>query len=599
MTTINYSSTNNSGAAYKASPELSKQAHKEKPKKSSLYKLDKLLKTNPIPNTFASAILQLSKRYLAGNTPANELEAVSFQYLAKLPPENKRLLNETLRAVDALPKKIQAALFDMAILTADEGAIEPETLMKALVDEITAIVNQNISTDSYCSDAEKAGLVRLVPNSASDDMFPNQIHVCRINNLRTNDFLPRLDERDYVPAELQENEPFLGNRVGASCLRVVQATVGEIIYLEGINFFNTEAFVRLSPVANVGTAREVTTWVCGDTKTPRTEIINGQTVVIADSRVQDRIRFAIPVDLSDGVYRLEVVVPNNSGIQGSSMGTILTSNSQYLQVLANDTARYNITNEEIWCQKETSPGWWGSDEIGLRTESYMYTGSEFSDQTLKTYKRLGDVDTNERRTLNQTLYESTDGMLGISLIIIGYEVDSEDQYKSMYQQLESVSNGIMQVLAGGLGLGFLAYIAAAAISGGVTGAGGATLFGITLFSFSLPVVPVAMLVVCSLIAIAVIYEGASNLISTIWGPADIVIDDRITLTRQDFVELTDMRIPAPPIYPELPAYTTYKGIEVRRISSVKNSTGYIEERKYLSNDEESAYVIRLKYTRLN
>jgi len=613
MTSNNYFTINNTGSGSvlinskdktecaqipcETNSEGNKTARKKKPKQSTLHKIDRLLKNNPIPNTLASAALQLSKRYLAGNLPANSLEAAAFGRLAKLLPEEKKLLAKNLRTIEELPTDIRSRLFNTAVLTTGNQIVEPEAIKKAFENELSELVNRNsnpdISEDDYCNSGEKAGQVRLTPNAVSDDIYTNQVHVFRINNLRTDDFLPKLNEQDYIQAELQGGEPCLGSRVGNSCLRVVKVSVGEMVYLEGVNFFNTQAFVRLTSVTDVTRpAREVDAWVCGDTTTPLTETINGQTIVIADSRVHDRLRFSIPMDLRDGIYRFEVIVPNNSGMQGPGLGTLLTSNSQYLQVLATDNSLFKITCEEIWCQKETSPAWWGSDEIDLSIDGFEYPETFFPNNVEGVFKQFEDMDSDEKRSINQIVYANKAGIPAHSLKLAGYEHDS-DQPNRLMRNYDDAMMDIIKIIVGSIFVGLGAALLIAGGSVTLSAAG----IPILIATGSALVIPFALLSI--LVGGSLIYMGIDLLAARWWGPADRVIDDWITLRTQDFAELTDMQFPAPPIYPEIPAYTTENGIEVRRISSTKDASGYTEERQYISDDEDSRYVIRLKYTRVN
>src|SRR5262249_15944926 len=98
-------------------------------------------------------------------------------------------------------------------------------------------------------------------------------------------------------------------------------------------------------------------------------VVNGQTVLINDSRVPDNLRFTVPLDLPPGNYEFNVKVPNITGIP--SLGTFLTSNIEYLRVNVPSAARFKIVSEKLHCKDETSPAWFGSDEIGI---TFLTTG---------------------------------------------------------------------------------------------------------------------------------------------------------------------------------------------------------------------------------
>lgn len=563
---------------------------KSKPKQHLRHKIDKLLKSDYKPNALASAALQMSKRFFANHTPANSLETAVFERLSKLPSDEREYMAGIFQTINDLPSEIRGKLFHAELLTETDEVVEPEKIHQILLDEITTNINNSIQSDGYCNSSEIAGRVRIRLNSGGDDVYPNQVRIFRINNLRTNDFLPQLSEQDYVPAELQSSGTCLGHRVGNACLTVAQVSLGEIVYLEGVNFFNTQAYVRLSPLDNVRAPREIDTWVCGDMKTPVNETLNGQTVLITDSRVQDHLRFAIPLDLHDGIYRIEVLVPNNSGIQGAGIGSILSSNSQYLQVLASDNARFKINCEELWCQKETSPGWIGSDEI-----SFWIVGSEFavdkvSKVNRKFYKEFEDVDSGERRLVDKVAYQNESNTLLHGLMITGYEQDSEQPNRLM-RNYDTALDDIINIIGGV----FFTIMGTLTAIYGPTGA--LIIFGASYSVGAALIIGLGIIIIVA--GLALIYKGIDILAARWWGPADLVIDDLILLPTQNLAELTDMRFPAPPIYPELPAYITQKGIEVRRISSIKDASGYTEERQYISDTEGSKYVIRLKYSREN
>ena len=76
--------------------------------------------------------------------------------------------------------------------------------------------------------------------------------------------------------------------------------------------------------------------------------------------------FTVPDDLfPSGYYKFEVLIPNTSGESGSGLGEILSSDSHYFEMMLPDSASFSINCEKLICDKETSPGWLGSDEIGL------------------------------------------------------------------------------------------------------------------------------------------------------------------------------------------------------------------------------------------
>jgi len=75
--------------------------------------------------------------------------------------------------------------------------------------------------------------------------------------------------------------------------------------------------------------------------------------------------FARAVDDTPGTYMFQVVVPNIAGI--AALGAELISNPEYVNVSPAPTTRFEIGTESTYARQETSPGWWGSDEVGLHT----------------------------------------------------------------------------------------------------------------------------------------------------------------------------------------------------------------------------------------
>ena len=147
------------------------------------------------------------------------------------------------------------------------------------------------------------------------------MRICRVNDLRTNHFIPPLNVGDYLPAEFQQDcEPKIvdgqpqvvcqvrttdcpgnvlvvvaqGNEV---CMRVLDVAGGDGVVLQGVNFFSVDAKVRFSDKQTGTAVRDVDAFVRGDIDTPVTEVISGQTVLINDCRVQDRLTFSVPADV--------------------------------------------------------------------------------------------------------------------------------------------------------------------------------------------------------------------------------------------------------------------------------------------------------------
>ena len=158
------------------------------------------------------------------------------------------------------------------------------------------------------------------------------MRICTVDDLRTANFIPPINIGDYLPAEIQHDcAPQIvdgqsqvvcqvrtadcpGNTLGSVCARVLDVALGDGVVLQGVNYFSVDAKVRFSDKQTGTAVRDVDAHVWGDTDTPVTEVINGQTVLINDCRVHDRLTFNVPNDLAPGVYQIQVVVPNITGI---------------------------------------------------------------------------------------------------------------------------------------------------------------------------------------------------------------------------------------------------------------------------------------------
>ena len=146
--------------------------------------------------------------------------------------------------------------------------------------------------------------------------------------------------------------------------------------------------------------RDVDAHVWGDVDTPVTDV-NGQ--LINDCRVHDLLTFQVPNDLAPAIYKIQVVVPNITGI--SAFGTELVSDGEFINVIPHATARFEIYTEWINARRETSPQSLGSDEVGLHTLAAAFDSNfqkvdlpslqelnQRTDAQEQTFKDIQDVD---------------------------------------------------------------------------------------------------------------------------------------------------------------------------------------------------------------
>jgi hypothetical protein len=414
--------------------------------------------------------------------------------------------------------------------------------------------------------------------------------------LRTNEFTPALNPGDYKPEELQQHcevvlvngtpEPncvvqtsdcpgnFLSDGTTVTCLRVPEVRAGETVRLQGMNFISVDAKVRLTAQPPGTVTREVDAHVVGDNETPPDELVNSVKVPIRDARVHDRLTFRVPDDLPPGVYAIQIVMPNVSGIP--ELGDPILSNPQFLQVVPPDTARFTITSETLTAIEETSPAFFGSDEVRVRVRAYPVTASLteliLGDEQAFDSPEFGDVDSGDVRDMTAVLFAHQAPIDATFMSILGFEIDSEKAYR---EQINTLTEA------------FLDYLRLALLAIG-TGVGAASLaIGLKdLLALGLAH-PIVLLIAAAIVVTVLLFLAN-------WAPADQIIDDSIGLTAFELAALTsvDFPLPAPS------EYVTHSGIRVKVTPLEKVPTQYRERREYISDKESSRYEIVLRYNRV-
>ena len=560
-----------------------------KPKQSRRRKLDKLLAGTRVPSALGASFFQLARRHLAGKQAANALEERAFGTLGRLSPDLRRVLSCSLDSFDALTSDERDRLFSADVPRDVDQPVAVDALAEAVAGELAANVGMQVFGHARCAIDEHPGLRRTQPFPGGE-FPPPQVRVCRINALRTGEFLPMLNTGDYTPDELHQRcrvileggEPKQvcevqttdcpGQSNGEVCLRVQEIEAGRAVLLEGVNFSSIDARVRITDVATFGTVRDVDAHVCGDDETPLTETIDGVTVPILDCRVHDRLTFRVPDDLPPGLYEFQVMVPNAGGDPG--WGDTLFSNGQRIFVVPPETARFQIVSETLHAHAETSPASFGSDEVGIK----ILAAALFPDLGSSGLQspnggnpiRFGNVDSGDTRAMDHLLFSHSQPIVGGALSILGFEVDGEDAFE---RQIDNFTDAFIEVVkdvwdfvkdhlkeAGAAVAKLLAMGAAGAIAAAIAAA----------------------------VALAIMIFVA------LWAPADLIIEDSIGPTVGELVALTSVNFP-------LPAprqYTTAGGIKVKVTPLEKVAQQYRERREYVSDDEESRYEIVLRYNRL-
>jgi hypothetical protein len=555
-----------------------------KHKLSREQKLAKRAANVRVPSALAASSLQLIRRHLAGKAPANPLESAAFATLARLPSAMREVLDCAVHAYDALPPGQRATLFEPALTFADASSpVGADALAAAWRAEISARVGVLVFGDPQGLEQERPGRIRVYEPQGED--FFSQVRICRVNELRTANFIPSLAPGDFTPQELQQTcAPQLvngqvqvvcqlqtsncpGNTLANACARVPDVVAGGGVVLSGVNYFSTDAKVRLVARAPGTATRDVDAHVFGDIDTPVTEVVEGQTRLVNDCRVHDRISFQVPDDLPPAIYEMRVIVPNVTGI--AAFGDHLESNSEFINVTPSPTARFQISTETLHCREETSPGWLGSDEVGLNivAVALLEDGSTATPQVNRA--RFDDVDSGENRTLDRAIFTHSVPVLAVALSVLGHEVDGEDAYNKMITSSTDIFVDLVKEQAD--------FVKAA-----LAAAGGAAALG------KLGVVGAIVLAVAAALTLAI------DLIVALWAPADLIIEDPTGYTLDDLIARTSANFGAPPAA----SFETEGEIQVNVTPLDKLPLQYRERREYVSDDEDSRYEIVYRFNRV-
>jgi hypothetical protein len=306
-------------------------------------------------------------------------------------------------------------------------------------------------------------------------------------------------------------------------------------------------------------------------------VVNGETRLINDCRVHDRLTFRVPDDLAPAIYEIQVVLPNITGI--AVFGPELVSHGEYINVLPPPTARFQIVTEQIIARKETSPARLGSDEVGLHTLAFpLFADGTFgTDEPQRIEQKFKDIqdddfDSGTRRDITRIVFNHDQPILGLVMTVRGDEIDSQRAYD---EQITSSTDFFVDLIKDqakfiGSALAALGGISALAKLGWV----GAIVA-----------------------AIAVVVILGIDLIIALWAPADPIIRDAFGLSAVDLATLTSANAPAPDPH----TFTAENGIVVnvnKTIPPLKLPLEYHETREYVSDDEDSRYEITYRFNRV-
>lgn len=555
-----------------------------KHKLSREYKLSTLADRVLAPSSLAGGAAHLMRRFLLGKTAANALESAAFATLAQIP---RSLLSCTLSAIDAVPARRRARLFSPALNLSPDTPLDEATLAGAFAQEIKQRMGVIVFGDPQGTDQERPGKIRVYEPQGEDFFF--QVRICSVNSLRTANFIPPVAPGDYLPAEIQQDcEPQIvdgqpqvicqvrtsncpGNTLGGSvCARVPDVAFGDGVVLQGVNYFSIDAKVRLIDKQTSNPIRDLDAFVRGDVDTPVTEVVNGQTTLINDCRVHDQLTFQVPNDLSPGIYGIQVVVPNITGI--SVLGPELVSNTEYINIFPPPTSRFQIVTERIIAREETSPAWLGSDEVGLHTLAVpLFLDGTFGAVTEQKFTDIQDVDfdSGTSRDITRIVFKHDQPILGMALSVRGDEIDSQDEYD---QELTSSTDFFYDLIKK----------EASIVGSAITLLGG--------ISALTDLGPLGAIIA----GIAAAVTIGIDIVIALWAPADPIIRDSIGLTVIDLAALTSANTPAP----DPRTFTTENDIVVnvnKTIPPLKRPLEYHETREYVSDSEDSRYEITYRY----
>jgi hypothetical protein len=562
-----------------------------KHKLSREQKLNRLAEGVPVPSSLAAGVVHMMRRFMLGMTPANPLETAAFATLGKI---SRDLLSCTLTAFDAAPQRQRGRLFAPSLLLDPSQPLDEAALSTAIGEEIAQRVGIQVFGDPNGMDEERPGRIRVYEPQPED--FYSQVRICKINDVRSADFVPPISPDNYQPAEIQHDcaiqivdgqqevvcqvrtAPCPGLNIGSACARVLDIALGDSVVLEGVNYFSVDAKVRFSDKETGAPVRDVDTHVWGDVATPVTD---GQNL-INDCRVHDRLTFQVPDDLAPSTYQINVVVPNITGI--SAFGTELVSNSEFLNLIPSATARFEIVTEWINAREETSPSWWGSDEVGLHTLAAAFD-TNFEKVSLpdlldpnkqafaqeQPFKDIQSVefDSGTRLDITRKVFAPDTPILGMLLVVLGDEIDSQGAYD---KEVTSTLDYFIDLVKAELPF----------ISGGT---GGALEALIKAFSWTKVI----------LLAVALALVAAIDLLVAWWAPADPIIRDSIALSINDLAILTSSNTPAP----DPATFNSENGIVVnvnKTIPPVKKLLEYHETREYVCADQDSRYEITYRFS---
>ncbi|WP_066636947.1 hypothetical protein [Desulfolucanica intricata] len=518
-------------------------------KPSAKDRLLEIANGNKVPFILAAFFYHLILRYLKDGIPANTLEEKAFEIFKNAPPEFYKIMKYALQKFNSLPSAIQDNFCFNEIKKSSNNPIELDKLVSLIIRELSEKNNLNIN-NKIRPEQEIPGKPRLIPEHGNI-VRPE---ICQINGFRIKSFDSSPDE--ISSKDFQQNCIFKSvddkSQVQCTIQYVPEVRAGETVTLKGYNFVDVDAKVCITSTQGSNITRELEAFVYGDLNTPVTEIVNGKEHVIADNRVQDIITFKVPDDLPEGIYSIEVVIENNTGV--GSPGRYI-STEQFIQVLPSTTV-VQLTVEKIRCVKKNF------DQLKLQIITIPITLNNTTGEILTNHISLESVNEGDELLLERVVFPGLSSYRGFSLGIIGYKVNNDAYSK----QIDIFVDMFIKVINASLqDINNL----------GVQMTGEQDPAEVWAYNMSAAVI----------VSVLIIY----NIMDT----ASIYIQDLTSYTSLNLAKLTGINFPPPPAR----KYTATAGIDVE-VVTVSKDEEYLERRTYINRHEKHISQIFLSYVRL-
>lgn len=545
-------------------------------------KIDRLANNMQVPSVLDAIFFEGARRFSSGQAARTEIERNIYNILSGLSRNGRDVLSCTLNVIGSLPASVKNRLLSPFIKA--NTSFTADNLVNFLADEVVKVTSLKFLGNPEAMQNPRPGRARVIP--IVEGQFILDPLIFFINGIRTGSAIaftgsPTPEEVERTCTVNQQNQqictaqtpPCPGNSTlppNAVCLKVHQVLGGDLVVLQGLNFFTTDAKVIMASKAQPSLRRVISTIVYGDIDTP---IRDEEGHRILDTRVKDKLLFAVPEDLPDGIYTIQVEVENKNPDVLLPVPKTYISDPEYLRILPPPTTNFQILAETLKCVEETDGG--GSDEVALNFLTSIITRNpntgaiELSSLNTKEFRFEG-VDTGESRPINFAPVQANN-LVGVNITIKGYEVDNEEAYKEAITEFEDAYRLGLQSIWTSLASTLVSAVGTAI----------AVIVGATVAAASAIIAAVSAIVVA---AVALFYA--------LWAPADPIIEDGIGLS---LVQLADLTNNSSALPPQTTTFTP-EGLKLV-VDSLEKNVDFRQLRGYFSDDEDSLYQIILRYSR--